>query len=247
MRLKKSYFAVPGISLLLLLGACQGEDDTSQAETEVPHQEQESDEEALSESDKTEDNQETTENIQEDAESEDNINEEKQTESNDNTNREDAYSEEDSKESENTTDSNITETNYSSRQEAVDAIDNYEVVEQTNLGLIPDIQALSDAGAGSQYISWNMGNWMVLVRAPTDPELATGNYKDAEDLARDVVDYLETNYLPAPDERGVIQINDSGEAPSTNIRWQQGNTVYEIDESIDNPIDALQIAVESAS
>ncbi|MCT1902362.1 hypothetical protein [Oceanobacillus sojae] len=241
MRLKKSYFAAPGIALLLFLGACQG---ASQAETDTSQEE--SDEETVS---GTEDDQtEATEGNQEDSteESENNSNEEQQAEAEDSSN-EDASSEKENTEAEDSSNSNIEETDYSSEQEAINAIENYEEVEQTNIDLGHGVKALSEGATGHNYVSWNEGKWLIRVNAPTDPELATGNYKDGEELARAVVDYLETNYLPAPDERGVIEIADFDEHPGTVIRWQKGSTVYEIDESTDNPIDALQIAVESES
>lgn len=244
MRLKKSYLAVPGMALLLILGACQG---ASQAETDTPQQE--SDEETVSETDSMEDNNaESTENTQggEATESEDSTNEEQEKESADSNNT-DTVSEEENTDSKEASNSDIKETNYSSEQEAVNAIENYEEVEQTNIDFGHGVEALAEGATGHNYISWNEGKWLIRVNAPTDPELATGKYEDGEELARTVVDYLETNYLPAPDERGVIEIDDFDEHPGTVIRWQQGSTVYEIDESTDNPIDALQIAVESAS
>ncbi|MFD1413147.1 hypothetical protein [Oceanobacillus jeddahense] len=51
------------MSLLLLLGACQSEDATSQAETNVPHQKQESDEEAISGNKITENNKKNQQKI----------------------------------------------------------------------------------------------------------------------------------------------------------------------------------------
>lgn len=244
MRLKKSYFAAPGMTLLLILGACQG---ASQAETDTSQQE--SDEETVSETDSTKDNDaESTENTQEGeaAKSEDNANEEQETESAD-ANNTDTVNAEVNTDSKEASKNNIKETDYSSEQEAVNAIENYEEVAQTNIDLGHGVEALAEGAAGHNYVSWNEGKWLIRVNAPTDPEFATGKYEDGEELARTVVDYLETNYLPAPDERGVIEIDDFDEHPGTVIRWQQGSTVYEIDESTDNPIDALQIAVESAS
>lgn len=238
MKLKKSYFAVPGMTLLLVLGACQGGDDALQAETNASHQEQKSDEGANSKTDNPEDNQaESTEN---------NSNEEKQADS-DGANNADAATEGKNTDSEEASNSNINETDYSSEQEAVNAIENYEEVEQTNTDLGHGIEALSEGAAGHNYISWNEGKWLIRVDAPTNPENATGNYEDGEELAQAVVNYLETNSLPAPDQRGVIEINDSEDHPGTVIRWQQGSTVYEIDENTDNPIDALQTAVDNAS
>ncbi|WP_368655050.1 hypothetical protein AB4Y30_08510 [Ornithinibacillus sp. 4-3] len=217
MSLKRLGFVISGITILLILSACQGGNDPSPDEIDVSQPEYE-------------------------------LDEEQQTEAGESNNDGAASGEgEEDTDSEGTSNNNIKQKDYSSEQEAIDAIDNYEVVEQTNIELGYGIKALSEGATGHQYISWNEGKWMIRVNAPTDPEYATGNYENGEELARTVVDYLETNYLPAPDQRGVIDINDFGDHPETVIRWQQGNSVYEIDESTDNPINALQIAVDSAS
>ncbi|WP_080875835.1 hypothetical protein [Oceanobacillus timonensis] len=245
MKWKKSYFTAPSIALLLILGACQG---ASQAQPDTSQQESD-DAEIVSETDDSKDTEEeSTETNQEDAatESERNHNEDQQAKSDDSNNTDTAV-EKESTDNKETSNRNIEETEYSSEQEAVNAIENYEEVEQTNTDLGHGIEALSEGAAGHHYISWNEGNWLIRIDAPTNPDNATGNDEDGEALARTVADYLESNYLPAPDQRGVIEVNDFEDHPGTVIRWQQGNTVYEMDENTDDPIDALQIAVDSAS
>lgn len=138
----------------------------------------------------------------------------------------------------------VKETSYSTEQEAINAIENYYKVEYTNLDLGHEIMASRDGAAGHQYIIWNEGKWLIELNFPTDPEYAIKEYESAEALAKEIVAYLEEHFLPAPDERGKIQIDGWREHPETIIQWQKGNKVYEIQQNTSNPIEVLKIAVE---
>lgn len=138
----------------------------------------------------------------------------------------------------------VKETSYSTEQEAINAIENYYKVEYTNLDLGHEIMASKDGAAGHQYIIWNEGKWLIELNFPTDPEYAIKEYESAEALAKEIVAYLEEHFLPAPDERGKIQIDGWREHPETIIQWQKGNKVYEIQQNTSNPIEVLKLAVE---
>lgn len=138
----------------------------------------------------------------------------------------------------------VKETSYSTEQEAINAIENYYKVEYTNLDLGHEIMASRDGAAGHQYIIWNEGKWLIELNFPTDPEYAIKEYESAEALAKEIVAYLEEHFLPAPDERGKIQIDGWREHPETIIQWQKGNKVYEIQQNTSNPIEVLKLAVE---
>ncbi|WP_066188215.1 hypothetical protein [Gracilibacillus timonensis] len=139
----------------------------------------------------------------------------------------------------------IHETNYASEQKAMNrlGLESYREVEDTNINLGHGIEGFAEGAAGHTYISWNEGKWLIEVDAPTDPSYMVANYEDDEALAKAVVDYLEDNYLPAPDQRGIIEINAFNEHPQTTIKWQKGSTVYMIDEKVPDPLTALEIAV----
>lgn len=137
----------------------------------------------------------------------------------------------------------VNEESYSSEEEAIDAIEGYHDIEQTNIDLGNGIKGLVEGAAGHQYLSWNEGNWMIEIDFPSDPQYAVDDYEDAKSMAKSIVNYLEDHMLPAPGERGTIKVSGFNDRPETLIRWQQGTKVYEIDQQISNPIEALQIAV----
>ncbi|UTE78646.1 hypothetical protein [Rossellomorea sp. KS-H15a] len=134
---------------------------------------------------------------------------------------------------------------YESAEDAAAVIKGYEKVEQTNIDLGHGIKGLQEGGAGHEYLYWNEGDWLIKVNFPTDPEYRIDGYDGAEDMGKKVVDYLEKNYLPAPDEKGVITINGFKEHPETVVQWQKGKTVYTITSKEKEPFDALDTAVES--
>lgn len=141
----------------------------------------------------------------------------------------------------------VKENHFSSEEEAVNAIEDYYKIEQTNIDLGHGIKGFTEGAAGHQYISWIEGKWLIEINFPTDPVNAINNYENAEILAKAIVNYLEDHYLPAPDQCGKIQINGFKEHPETNIQWQEGNKVYEINQKTANPLEVLQIAVEQVN
>lgn len=109
-----------------------------------------------------------------------------------------------------------------------------------NLGL--GITAKEDAGLGHQGFQWHEGNWTIEVLYYTEN---TG----AKQVAENMVSYLHTHMLPAPNNHGVIVVNstDANTAtfkPKTIIAWQEGTTVHELQQT-GNPIEALQMVVNN--
>jgi hypothetical protein len=139
----------------------------------------------------------------------------------------------------------IQQQDYDSPEEAAAQIEGYEKVDQTNIDLGHGIKGLQEGAAGHEYIYWNEGRWLIKVDFPTDPQYKIDGYEGAEDMGKKVVDYLEKNYLPAPDDKGVITINGFKEHPETVVKWQEGKTVYTITSTEKEPFSALDTAVES--
>jgi hypothetical protein len=111
-----------------------------------------------------------------------------------------------------------------------------------NLGL--GIKANYFAGSGYFKYKWNEGRWTILLAGRGDS--ATGTQ-----TAKNVVAYLHTHSLPAPDQKGVITIllpNSSKASTVTQntISRQFGNTVYTLKQSED-PIKSFQTVVNSIS
>ena len=139
----------------------------------------------------------------------------------------------------------LKETTYKSEQEAIDSMGEIQSFEDTNLDLGHGIQAWEEGAAGHDYITWKEGNWLIQIDYPNDPEYALPTYEKGKDLATAVVDFLEENYLPAPDKVGVIRITGFNQHPETSIQWQVGNVLKEVTLQTDNPLKALEIAVNS--
>ncbi|UOQ43325.1 hypothetical protein MUN89_15550 [Halobacillus salinarum] len=134
---------------------------------------------------------------------------------------------------------------FETTQQAANEMKNYRQVTQTNIDLGHDIKGSSDAGAGHQYISWNEGNWLIELDYPTDPKYAPKKNADNKELAKKIVEYLDTHYLPAPKDKGVIKIRGFKDSPQTLIRWQVDNVIYEIKSSENNPMETIKEAVKA--
>lgn len=222
--MKKGCFALI-ILLVLVLTACQGTDQTPSNNSAHPGQT----------------NSSTTGDL-----NPDNRSNESGNESTNESNNGNAVSPDNTSDSRHEEEGLVKETQYSSKEEAVNAIENYYEIEQTNVDLGHGIKGHAEGAAGHQYISWNEGKWLIEVNFPNDPEYAVDDYDNGEAMAKTIVSYLEDHFLPPPDERGKIQVNGFREHPETIIQWQEGNKVYVIDQKTADLLETLQIAVEHA-
>ncbi|WP_430606602.1 hypothetical protein IGJ55_002581 [Enterococcus sp. AZ170] len=93
------------------------------------------------------------------------------------------------------------------------------------------ITGYQQGAAGSSYLSWQEGNWSLVVRA------SNIGGEVAEPLAKEAVAYLETAMLPAPQNIGQISLtaSTSDSYQNNSIVWQKGLIVYTIQH-----FDALQ-------
>ena len=93
--------------------------------------------------------------------------------------------------------------------------------------------------AGSTFLSWQEGNWSLVVRA------SNINGEVAEPVAKETVAYLETAMLPAPQTVGQISLTAStSDSYQTNsVVWQEGAVVYTIQHF--DPLQALKMAVST--
>jgi hypothetical protein len=146
--------------------------------------------------------------------------------------------------SSNDTPSEVQKKSYESKEKATQAIENYRRLEQTNTDLGHGIQAFVEGAAGHQYISWNEGRWLIQIDFPSDPIYAYEPYTDGIDLAKKLVDYLETHYLPAPEDKGIISIRCFKDSPQTLIQWQKETDVYQITSKNGLPLETIEQTVE---
>ncbi|WP_438714357.1 hypothetical protein [Enterococcus sp. AZ109] len=98
------------------------------------------------------------------------------------------------------------------------------------------ITGYRQSGAGSSFLNWQEGNWNLGVQA------SNLNDEDPVPLAQQAVEYLETAFLPIPQDAGQISLSAVSSGYESNVvAWQVGNTVYKT-MHID-PLSSLQMAV----
>lgn len=106
--------------------------------------------------------------------------------------------------------------------------------EKVDLGY--DITGQVQAGTGHSGVTWNEGNWELRSISNGD------QIKEAEPLAKEVVDLLEEVTLPAPDELGTVFINqDQEEGTLTELYWQKDSQVFKAQSTSLMPEDVLRI------
>lgn len=128
---------------------------------------------------------------------------------------------------------------YATNEAAADAVN--QVIDNggnpINLGY--GITGHQQGAAGSTYLSWQEGNWSLVVRA------SNIGGEVAEPLAKEAVAYLETAMLPAPQNAGQISLTASisDNYQTNSVLWQEGAVVYTIQHF--DAIQALKMAVSA--
>lgn len=139
---------------------------------------------------------------------------------------------------------------YADAASAAKSISGYQEVKNSGYDGFVDlghqIKAAQDEGAGQHVLIWNEGNWCLSVEGPSEPEYRNKKYPDSEQLAKDVVSYLENHMLPPPKNIGVIKMYvgdpaNSAVASGTNVVWQKNDTVYQVSSA--DVMTALKVAV----
>lgn len=144
-----------------------------------------------------------------------------------------------------TTPSGVAVHSYASVSQATAAID---AIQQgfgqfypsgPNVNLGNGISAQQAGATGTLSLKWTEGHWTILTNLSSQTAIQT---------AQQMVSYLHTHMLPAPQGKGVITViqstssSSSSVTPNTTVAWQVGTKVYEIQQT-GNPINALQTAV----
>lgn len=94
-----------------------------------------------------------------------------------------------------------------------------------------------DSGAGQSYLHWNEGNWSFTVRA------SAVNGQDPTNTAKEIVNQLETTYLPAPQNQGSGTFDIA--TGNYQLTWQKNNQVYSV--TGNSPQDVIQKAVNQGN
>lgn len=131
--------------------------------------------------------------------------------------------------------------NPASASEEIDTFSNGKSVEpheegSSNLGY--GITGYGEGAAGTQYFSWEEGNWLFSIRSVSEDQM------NNPEIAKKIVDYLEEHYLPAPNDKGTvfIQYPQGGDEVNVDIRWQDNNIVYQL-KTTRVPLEALEMTV----
>ncbi|MGY0693873.1 hypothetical protein ACW2QC_13980 [Virgibacillus sp. FSP13] len=106
----------------------------------------------------------------------------------------------------------------------------------TEIDLGHGIKGYGEGAAGHAYFSWEEGNWIMSISSLTKDQM------NNPDIARLMVDFLETHYLPAPKDTGIVHVDypSGGNSVNVDIRWQENNMVYQLKTS-KIPLDALKM------
>lgn len=135
----------------------------------------------------------------------------------------------------------ISTKSYSTSTEAANQITSIQggKISGTPINLGHGITAEVSGAMGHARYEWQEGNWTIEIRFLT---MSTGVKQAAENM----VSYLHTHMLPAPNNHGVIIVNNTDTNktfnPTTTIAWQEGNKVNELQQT-GNPVQALQAVV----
>ncbi len=136
---------------------------------------------------------------------------------------------------------------YKNAASAKGSVSGYEKVDTSNSGsgetldLGHSIKAVGDAGTGHKYLTWNEGRWCMKVDSPIDPVFQNKEYPDGEQLAKNIVAYLENHTLPAPQKIGVIQSVIWNQSYEATVQWQENQMVYQV--TSEDPMTVLKVAV----
>ncbi|MGX7195536.1 hypothetical protein [Enterococcus olivae] len=127
---------------------------------------------------------------------------------------------------------------YSTKEEAEAAVSLRVDTQGQRVDLGHGITGYQQGAAGSSYLSWKEGNWNLLVRANNMAE------QDPVAAAKEIVEYLEKEMLPAPETIGQITVDMNGSDYTSNeVSWQRTNQTYTIRHQ--EPIAALTMAVST--
>ena len=136
-------------------------------------------------------------------------------------------------------------TRYQSAASAKSQISDYRQIDFSEydefLDLGHSVKAAASVGLGHLHLRWNEGRWYIDVDSPADPAFRIKGSPDGEQLAKNVVAYLEEYMLPAPQKIGVINISNWSGTDGSTVRWQDNQTVYRVTSK--DPMTALKIAV----
>nr|WP_145402567.1 hypothetical protein [Paenibacillus xylanexedens] len=128
-----------------------------------------------------------------------------------------------------------------------DSMNQTELFPETDLKNIPDdmavdlghgMKGLAEGAAGSQYLTWQEGRWTLQIHSISEDQM------NNPAIAKKIVQYLESHRLPAPKDKGFVQVDyaSGGKTVQVTISWQDGKQIHQLKTS-QVPLDALDMVV----
>lgn len=101
-----------------------------------------------------------------------------------------------------------------------------------------DIKAVAEGAAGSQYLTWTEGRWTLQIRSVSQDNMNNPG------IAKRMVEYLESHTLPAPKDKGFVNVQypSGGKSVNVTISWQDGKQIHQL-QTEQVPLEALGMVV----
>lgn len=125
---------------------------------------------------------------------------------------------------------------YPTADKAKAAVNPQPKVTDGNVDLGHNITAKASSGTGQTSFTWDEGDWSFQLMVP----VALTNF--GEEIGKQMVTYLDSHSLPAPQSNGRISVTYGKNKPETQILLQEDKTVYTLKTSED-PVEALKMEV----
>nr|WP_154886167.1 hypothetical protein [Paenibacillus xylanexedens] len=100
------------------------------------------------------------------------------------------------------------------------------------------IKGMVEGAAGSQYLTWQEGRWTLQIRSVSEDQMNNPG------IAKKMVEYLESHTLPAPKDKGFVNVQyaSGGKSVRVAISWQDGKRIHQL-KTDQVPLDALGMVV----
>lgn len=100
------------------------------------------------------------------------------------------------------------------------------------------IKGMTEGAAGSQYLTWTEGRWTLQIRSISEDNMNNPG------IAKRMVEYLESHTLPAPKDKGFVNVEypSGGKSVNVTISWQDGKQIHQL-QTEQVPLEALGMVV----
>ncbi|NUU76596.1 hypothetical protein [Paenibacillus xylanilyticus] len=98
------------------------------------------------------------------------------------------------------------------------------IPEDMSVDLGHGIKGMAEGAAGSQYLTWKEGRWTLQIRSVSEDKMNNPG------IAKKMVEYLESHTLPAPKDKGFVNVEypSGGKTVNVTISWQEGNQIHQL-------------------